>query len=278
MRRLRAAAALHAAGTTLYHCAAIASHYSRDERRTQFVFLACSRCTDAQASVNASLAPSNASSQAMRSQLLSRLVARCPIAMMWVLEAKGNQPCRQARPYRQASRHVQVDMVARPSGVPTQSCRQLHTGRWRCQAAGAAQGEELSLNAIKRREQELQSRIHDAVKVADLPALKAQLVELEEAASAEDLWEQRSKATAVLQALTGLREEVAQLERFCGQLEDLSVAVELMEMEVRSMGSIFAGLSLASSGWQAGLFCRWLDLVNREVRAMAIAVTVWHTF
>lgn len=33
--------------------------------------------------------------------------------------------------------------------------------------------------------------------------------------------------------MTALREEVAQLERFCGQLEDLAVAVELLEMEVR---------------------------------------------
>lgn len=35
--------------------------------------------------------------------------------------------------------------------------------------------------------------------VADLPGLKQRLAELEQAAAAEDLWEQRGKATAVLQ-------------------------------------------------------------------------------
>ncbi|KAL4447579.1 hypothetical protein ABPG75_004798 [Micractinium tetrahymenae] len=94
-----------------------------------------------------------------------------------------------------------------------------------------ARSEELTLNSIKRREAELQARIGDAVKVVDLPALKQRLAELEEAAAAGDLWEQRGKAAAVLQALTALREEVAQLDRFCGQLEDLAVAVELLEME-----------------------------------------------
>ena len=68
--------------------------------------------------------------------------------------------------------------------------------------------------------------------VANLPDLKQRLAGLEEAAGAADLWEQRAKAQAVLQQLTALREEVRQLERFGGQLEDLALAVELMEMEV----------------------------------------------
>jgi hypothetical protein len=36
----------------------------------------------------------------------------------------------------------------------------------------------------------------------------------------------------VLQQLTALRQEVRQLEQFGGQLEDLALAVELLEMEV----------------------------------------------
>lgn len=71
-----------------------------------------------------------------------------------------------------------------------------------------------------------------AKQVADLPALKQRLAELEQAAAAEDLWEQRVRAQAVLQQLNQLREEVAQLDRFSGQLDDLAVAVELLEMEV----------------------------------------------
>lgn len=70
------------------------------------------------------------------------------------------------------------------------------------------------------------------LQVSDLSALKQRLAELEEAATASDLWERRAHAQAVLQQLTALREEVAALERFCGQLEDLGVALELLEMEV----------------------------------------------
>lgn len=62
--------------------------------------------------------------------------------------------------------------------------------------------------------------------------MKQRLANLEEAASASDLWERRAHAQAVLQQLTALREEVAALEGFCGQLEDLGVALELLEMEV----------------------------------------------
>lgn len=44
--------------------------------------------------------------------------------------------------------------------------RQLHSALWRCRASGAAQpDEDRSLNSLRRREQELKSRIDDAVKV-----------------------------------------------------------------------------------------------------------------
>ena len=47
--------------------------------------------------------------------------------------------------------------------------RQLHGGRWRCRAAAAAQpADDLSVNALKRREQELQSSVADAVRVRSM--------------------------------------------------------------------------------------------------------------
>ncbi|PSC68151.1 protease Do-like 9 [Micractinium conductrix] len=139
---------------------------------------------------------------------------------------------------------------------------------WRCQAtasnssngSSAALSEELSVNALKRRQDELQQRISDAVKVADLPVLQARLAELEKAAAAEDLWVQRSKAAAVLQALTALREEVAVLHRFQAWLEDLAVAIELLEMEeegaseaqevAAEAGGICARLEGGLEGWE----------------------------
>lgn len=99
-------------------------------------------------------------------------------------------------------------------------------------AAGAA--------AATAPQQPFALRLLFLAQVADLPSLKRRMAELEEAAGASDLWEQRARATAVLQQLTALREEVAALERFCGQLEDLGVAMELLEMEVRQ-GRVAAG-------------------------------------
>lgn len=70
------------------------------------------------------------------------------------------------------------------------------------------------------------------LQVANLPALKAQLAELEQAAASEGLWEQRERAQALLTKLNGVREEVGRLVALQGAMEDLQVAVELLEMEV----------------------------------------------
>ncbi|KAL4856834.1 Peptide chain release factor PrfB1 [Chlorella vulgaris] len=94
--------------------------------------------------------------------------------------------------------------------------------------------------------------------VADLPSLKRRLADLEKAAGASDLWDEQKRAQSVLQQLTVLRDEVAQLERFCGQLEDLEVAVELLEMEEEAAqvevaaeaGSICAALDAALAAWE----------------------------
>ncbi|EFN59962.1 hypothetical protein CHLNCDRAFT_133064 [Chlorella variabilis] len=150
-----------------------------------------------------------------------------------------------------------AQLVLQPSPSFSSSLRHLHASAWRA-AAAAHPADDQSLGILKRRQQELQERIQDAVKVADLPSLKRRMAELEEAAGASDLWEQRARATAVLQQLTALREEVAALERFCGQLEDLGVAMELLEMEdeagaqamAAEAGSICDGLAAGLEAWE----------------------------
>ncbi len=90
-----------------------------------------------------------------------------------------------------------------------------------------------------------------STQVAGLPSLKQRLAELEQAAAAEDLWEQRGRAQAVLQQLNQLREEVGQLDRFSGQLDDLAVAVELLEMEVGAGRFCSVTLHADMAGWIA---------------------------
>lgn len=87
------------------------------------------------------------------------------------------------------------------------------------------------------------------LQVADLPALRARLAQLEAAAAATDLWEQQARAQGVLRQLAAAREEVGALDRFSGQLEDLGVALELLEMEVG------LGVELC---WEGGLCC-WAE-------------------
>ena len=74
----------------------------------------------------------------------------------------------QALPYWR-QRQECVHRLAQPEIQPGSGARQLHGGRWRCRAAAAAQpADDLSVNAIKRREQELQSSVADAVRVRSL--------------------------------------------------------------------------------------------------------------
>ena len=69
--------------------------------------------------------------------------------------------------------------------------------------------------------------------VVDLATARARVAALEQQAAAGDLWERRERAEALLRQLTGLREEVSEVESFCARREDLAVALELLEMEAR---------------------------------------------
>lgn len=74
----------------------------------------------------------------------------------------------QAMPcWRQRQQGVQPPR--QPEMQSRSGARQLHGGRWRCRAAAAAQpADDLSVNALKRREQELQSSVADAVRVRSM--------------------------------------------------------------------------------------------------------------
>eukprot|EP00887_Chlorella_sp_A99_P003255 scaffold9.g3255.t1 len=151
---------------------------------------------------------------------------------------------------------------------------------WRQRGAGDQQGWRRSLatnaapldadtspNTIKRRAQELSSRLQEALKVVDLAAAKARLAALEQQASAGDLWEQRGRAEALLRQITSLKDEVQgptrrtppaqELEAFCGQREDLEVAVELMEMEEEAAQAELAAEAAAIAAALDAALDRW---------------------
>lgn len=101
---------------------------------------------------------------AMRGQVLAGLVYRCPIASLRLLVG-SNASLRQHA--ANAAVALRVGRAEQPANTSHTLSRQLHGGLWVCRASGAAAAEEMTLNSIKRREQELQARIGDAVKVGD---------------------------------------------------------------------------------------------------------------
>lgn len=88
-----------------------------------------------------------------------------------------------------------------------------------------------SLNFLKRQATDLQSRLIEAVQVADLSDLRTQLSSLEKDAGAETLWNDRASAQALLQRVNIVRDEIHALESLQNKADDLVLALELLELE-----------------------------------------------
>jgi peptide chain release factor 2 len=90
---------------------------------------------------------------------------------------------------------------------------------------------DLSLNSLKRRAAELGARVAAALRVAGLPSLRARAAALEAASGAGDLWDDRARAQALLQQMTGLKDEIAQVAALQAAADDLELALELTALE-----------------------------------------------
>lgn len=92
-------------------------------------------------------------------------------------QSQRRHACRRALQRRQggpgSAAAVPPRAAAAAPCLPPSAALRLHSNSWRCQAtasnssngSSAALSEELSVNALKRRQDELQQRISDAVKV-----------------------------------------------------------------------------------------------------------------
>ena len=67
--------------------------------------------------------------------------------------------------------------------------------------------------------------------VLDLPAMKAQLADLEQQAAAPDLWDDQEKAQAVTSKLSHVQGDLNRVTALRGRIEDLEVMVELGQEE-----------------------------------------------
>lgn len=73
-----------------------------------------------------------------------------------------------------------------------------------------------------------------AKQIINQPVLEDQVQQLEEAAGAQDLWNDADKAASVLQQLFEAKQQLELVQGFQEQLDDLKTALELADLEVRS--------------------------------------------
>jgi peptide chain release factor 2 len=97
-----------------------------------------------------------------------------------------------------------------------------------------------SLNFLKRQTTDLQSRLNEAIQVADLSGLRTLLSSLENDAGSETLWDDRASAQALLQRVNIVRDEIQALESLQNKADDLSLALELLELESSEEAAIEA--------------------------------------
>jgi peptide chain release factor 2 len=91
-----------------------------------------------------------------------------------------------------------------------------------------------------------------------LEGLKACIAEREAEAASETLWDDRSKAQALLQHITALKDEATQVAGLQARLDDLTMALELLEMEdsgtedgmAAEAAAIAAAMNAALDAWE----------------------------
>ncbi|HZF93114.1 peptide chain release factor 2 [Streptomyces sp.] len=76
--------------------------------------------------------------------------------------------------------------------------------------------------------QQLRQTLDSILEVSDLPAMRRQVAELSEQASAPDLWDDPDRAQVVTSKLSHLQSEVERLERMTSRIDDLEVLVEMV--------------------------------------------------
>jgi peptide chain release factor 2 len=88
-----------------------------------------------------------------------------------------------------------------------------------------------SVALITRKYSELKTRIDDISKVVNVTGLQSKIDSLEASAARECLWDDPKQAQQMLLSLSSLKEERSSFQRLVDALEDLEVAIDLVEMD-----------------------------------------------
>lgn len=143
-------------------------------------------------------------------------------------------------------------------------------------AATSAQAEETveGLTGLRKRVSKASTRLSAVLHVADLPACRARLSDLEHDAGGggDDLWGDAARAQALLSEINVLRSEIAQLERFQSLLDEAVFAVELLEAEE---GGAEQGSSPAAAGGGGGEQAGIIREALVALRALGQGLDAW---
>ncbi len=108
-----------------------------------------------------------------------------------------------------------------------------------CVRAGSTQRDALpqtSVALISRKYGELKTRIDDVAKVVNVTGLQAKIDTLEASVAQECLWDEPKRAQQLLLSLSSLKEQRSSFQGLVDALEDLEVAIDLVEMDVAEVG------------------------------------------
>ncbi|MEM9137628.1 MAG: peptide chain release factor 2 [Cyanobacteria bacterium P01_F01_bin.42] len=89
----------------------------------------------------------------------------------------------------------------------------------------------MEISDLKRDIDALSNRLGQTQDYLDLPALKAQIVDLEHVASAPDFWDDQTQAQKILQRLSDLKGSLSDFHGWQAKLEDAKTVLELLEIE-----------------------------------------------
>ncbi|ACK67390.1 hypothetical protein PCC8801_3422 [Rippkaea orientalis PCC 8801] len=89
----------------------------------------------------------------------------------------------------------------------------------------------MEITELKREIQQIAARLGKTQDYLDLPALNANIQDLEQIAAQPDFWDNQETAQKTLQQLNDLKSSVEEYHQWMGQLEDLKAIAELLELE-----------------------------------------------
>ncbi|NJM95685.1 MAG: peptide chain release factor 2 [Acaryochloridaceae cyanobacterium CSU_5_19] len=89
----------------------------------------------------------------------------------------------------------------------------------------------MDMTDLKREVEQLSERLGKLRNIFDLPALNAQILDLEQVAAQPDFWDEQTKAQQILQALTELKSHKEQLQNWKNTLADAQALLELLQLE-----------------------------------------------